>query len=239
MSVVQAYDLKFGPSSEAEGGDTVPFTRIFGEDDFDSDFRWLDLCVVKPGAEISGHSHFVDDELYYIIAGNATKVVNDEEARVGPGDAILLRSGGSHALRNESDSDEVHVLVIDLLALPVEDQRLLARNVHEVPFAAKRSKGGSGEILVGDIYAAEELGPAWDFVQSVKLPAGSAIGVHAHTGDEELYYIVDGEGVMTSDGKEYAVGPGTASLCKSGSSHGLVNTSEDELTLLVAQAPVT
>jgi mannose-6-phosphate isomerase-like protein (cupin superfamily) len=238
MSVVQAYDLKFGPSSEAEGGDTVPFTRIFGEDAFDSGFRWLDLCIVKPGAEIGGHSHFIDDELYYIVQGNGTKVVNGEEARVGPGDAILLRSGGSHALRNDSDSDEVHVLVIDLLASPADEQRLLARNIHKVPFVPKRSKGGSGEILVGDIYTTEELGPAWDFVQSVKLPAGSAIGLHAHMGDEELYYIVDGDGVMTSDGEEYAVGPGTASLCRSGSSHGLVNTSEGEMTVLVAQAPV-
>jgi uncharacterized cupin superfamily protein len=237
MTVVQAYDLPFGPSSEAEGGDTVPFTRVFGEDDFDSGFRWLDLCVVKPGAEIGGHSHFIDDELYYIVQGNATKIVNDEEARVGPGDAILLRSGGSHALLNGSE-DEVHVLVIDLLAPPADGQRLLVRNIHTVPFVAKRSKGGAREILVGDIFSAEEMGPAWDFVQSVKLPTGSAIGVHAHLGDEELYYIVDGEGVMTSDGKEYAVGPGTASLCKSGSSHGLVNTSTGELTLLVAQAPV-
>jgi mannose-6-phosphate isomerase-like protein (cupin superfamily) len=238
MTVVQVYDLQFGPSSEAEGGDTVPFTRIFGEDDFDSGFRWLDLCIVKPGAEISGHSHFIDDELYYIVQGNATKVVNDEEASVGPGDAILLRSGGSHALRNDSDS-EVHVLVIDLLASQGDDQRLLVKNIHKLPFVSKRSEGGAGEILVGDVYTAKELSPAWDFVQSVKLPAGSAIGVHTHGGDEELYYIVDGEGVMTSDGEEYVVGPGTASLCKSGSSHGLVNTSADEMTLLVAQAPVT
>lgn len=237
MTVVQAYELQFKPSSEAEGGASVPFTRIFGEEDFDSDFRWLDLCIVKPGAEIGVHSHQVDDEIYFIVKGNATKIVNEQQASVGPGDAILLKCGGSHGLRNRSDQ-EVHVLVIDLLAPPEANQRLLLRSVGAVPLVAKRSKGGAGEFLVGDLFTADELGTVWDFVQCVKLPPGSAIGVHSHWSDEELYYVVEGQGTMTVDGEESAVGPGTASLCKSGGSHGLANTSEGVITLLVAQAPL-
>jgi len=237
MAVVQAGELQFRPSSEAEGGANVPFARIFGQEDFESDFRWLDLCIVKPEAEIGIHSHHVDDELYLILKGNAVKIVNDQQANVRAGDAILLRCGGSHGLRNESDK-EVHVLVIDLLAPPEPCQRLLVGNLEEAPLAPKRSRRGAGEILVGDLFRPDELGPAWDFVQCVKLPPTSAIGLHEHHGDEELYYVVDGRGIMTTDAGEYAVGPGTASLCKSGSSHGLVNTSEGALTLLVAQAPV-
>jgi mannose-6-phosphate isomerase-like protein (cupin superfamily) len=238
MTVVQAYGLQFKPSSEAEGGASVPFTRIFGKEDFDSGFRWLDLCIVKPGAEISVHSHFVDDEVYFILEGNATKIVNGQEASVEPGDIVLLKCGGSHGLQNRSDQ-EVHVLVIDLLAPLEANQRLLLRSIDDVPLALKRSKGGAGEILVGDLFTGDELGKAWDFCQCVKVPPGSAIGVHSHWDDEEIYYVVKGQGVMTADGREFAVGPGTASLCKSGGSHGLVNTSEGEITLLVAQAPLT
>jgi mannose-6-phosphate isomerase-like protein (cupin superfamily) len=237
MTVVLASELQFGPSSEAEGGASVPFSRIFGEKDFDSDFRWLDLCIVKPGAEIGVHSHLVDDEIYVILKGNATKIVNGEEARVGPGDAILLRCGGSHGLRNESD-EEVHVLVIDLLAPLETDQRFLLRSMNALPLVSKRSRGEAGEILVGDLFSPEELGSAWDFVQCVKLPPGSAVGEHTHRGDEELYYIFEGRGTMTEDGEEFAVGPGTASLCGSGDSHGLVNTSEADLVFLAVQAPL-
>ena len=235
MTVVQAYDLTFRPSSEAEGGATVPFTRIFGEEDFDSDFRWLDLCIVKPGAEIGGHSHQVDDEIYFIVEGNATKIVNDEEAKVGPGDAVLLRCGGSHGLRNESDQ-EVHVLVLDVLALPEANQRFLLRGIDDVQFVAKQAHGGVGDILVGDFFSSDALGTAWDFFQCIKVPPGSSIGVHSHLNDEELFYFVEGQGIMTVDGEELSVGPGTASLCKSGGSHGLVNASEGVITFLVAQA---
>jgi mannose-6-phosphate isomerase-like protein (cupin superfamily) len=238
MTVVQPDAFQFRPSSEAEGGASVPFARIFGEEAFDSGFRWLDLCIVKPGAQIGVHAHHVDDEVYTIVKGRATMDVNGQEASVGPGDTILLRSGGSHGLRNES-SDEVHVLVIDLLAPPVPNQRLLLRNMDEVPLVSKRSAGGAGEIFVGDIFTSDELGEAWDFVQCVKLPPGSAIGLHEHSGDEELYYIFSGCGTMVEDEQEYDVGPGTASLCKSGGRHSLVNTAEGEMTVLVAQAPLT
>lgn len=238
MSVVQPGEFQFGPSSEAEGGDSVPFARIFGEEAFDTDFRWLDLCIVKPGAEIGVHAHHVDDEVYAIVEGHATMIVNGHESSVGQGDVILLRCGGSHGLRNESQ-EEVHVLVIDILAPPEADQRPLLRNVDEVALVSKHSTGGAGEILVGDIFAADELGEAWDFVRCVKLPPGSAIGLHTHWNDEEIYYIISGWGTMTTDDREYEVGPGVASLCKSGGRHSLENTSDSEMTLLVAQAPLT
>jgi mannose-6-phosphate isomerase-like protein (cupin superfamily) len=238
MPVVQPDELQFRPSSEAEGGASVPFARIFDQEAFDSDFRWLDLCIVKPGAEIGVHGHQIDDEVYAIVKGQGTKIVNDQEARVGPGDTILLKCGGTHGLRNDSDK-EVHVLVIDLLAPPESNQRLLLRNWNEIPTVAKQSKGGTGQILIGDLFTADELGDAWDFVQCVTLPPGSAIGQHQHRGDEEIYYIIEGQGTMTTDEGTYQVGPGTAALSKSGGHHGLANTTASDMTILVAQAPLT
>jgi mannose-6-phosphate isomerase-like protein (cupin superfamily) len=237
MSVIQPGEFQFGPSSEAEGGASVPFARIFGKESFDSGFRWLDYCIVKPGAEIGVHAHHVDDEVYAIVQGNATMVVNDQESSVRPGDVILLRCGGTHGLRNDSQ-DEVHVLVIDLLAPPKSNQSTLLRNMNDVPLVSKHSKGGTGEILVGDMFTAAELGEAWDFVQCVKLPPGSAIGLHAHGRDEEIYYIMGGRGTMTTDEGVHQIGPGTATLCKSGGRHSLENISDSEMTVLVAQAPL-
>lgn len=235
MAVVQPNEFQFRPSSEAEGGDSVPFARIFGPEAFDSGFRWLDLCIVKPGAEINVHAHHIDDEVYAILKGNGTKIVNDEETSVGPGDVILLRCGGTHGLRNDSD-EEVHVLVFDLLASPEPDQCLLLANWNDIPMVTKPAHDGVGQIQIGQLFAADDLGPAWDFVECVKLPPGSSIGYHQHVGDEEIYYIVEGWGIMTTDEGEVQVGPGTASLCKSGSHHGLVNTADSDMTILVAQA---
>ncbi len=237
MVVKNSYELEFRPSSEAEGGASVPYTRILGQGELSSDFRWLDLCIVKPEAEISFHGHRIDDEIYFILQGHGVQRVNDQEATVGPGDAILLRCGGSHGLRNESD-EELHVLVIDLLAPQEANQRLLVRNIYDAPLTAKRSSGGAGEILVGEMFTAGELGPAWDFLQCVKLPAGSAVGLHTHHRDEEIYYVAAGHGALTDNGEEFAVGPGSAALCSPGGSHALANSSDEDLVLLVAQAPV-
>ncbi len=236
MTTKNAYQLDFGPSSEAEGGDTVPFTRVFGPADFESDFRWIDLCIIKPGAEINVHGHQIDDEIYFILKGNGVKIVNGEERPVGPGDLVLLRAGGTHGLRNETDQ-EVHVLVVDLLASLNEDQSFLLRHVDDVPLVIKKAHAGVGTIGVGNFFDPDELGPAWDFVEVVTLPPGSTIGTHKHRGNEEFYYLYQGQGVLIDDGQEIEVGPGAVSICRSGGSHGLRNSGDRTIKLIVGQAP--
>lgn len=52
------------------------------------------------------------------------------------------------------------------------------------------------------------------------MPEGVSIGVHTHTGNEEIYYLHSGKGVLTYDGKEFEMKAGDVSLCKIGHSHG-------------------
>jgi mannose-6-phosphate isomerase-like protein (cupin superfamily) len=46
-----------------------------------------------------------DEELYFIVSGEGIMVVDGEERRGGPGSAILVLSGGSLGIRNESTQD--------------------------------------------------------------------------------------------------------------------------------------
>lgn len=64
------------------------------------------------------------------------------------------------------------------------------------------------------------------------LKPGSAIGYHEQK-DDEIYYVVSGHGVMTLDGKNVEVGPGTAILTRPGSSHGLKQTGPDDLVVMI------
>jgi mannose-6-phosphate isomerase-like protein (cupin superfamily) len=70
------------------------------------------------------------------------------------------------------------------------------------------------------------------------LKPGSGIGYHEQT-EDEIYYVLSGRGVMTLDGKAYDVGPGTAVLTRTGSSHGLKQTGPDDLVIMInyEQAP--
>jgi len=65
------------------------------------------------------------------------------------------------------------------------------------------------------------------------LKPGSGIGYHEQH-EDEVYYVLSGTGVMTLDDKTIDVGPGTAILTRPGSSHGLKQTGDDDLVILIA-----
>jgi mannose-6-phosphate isomerase-like protein (cupin superfamily) len=64
------------------------------------------------------------------------------------------------------------------------------------------------------------------------LHPGAAIGYHPQK-EDEVYYILGGEGVMQMNGKEFPVKPGDAILTRPGSSHGLMQRGKDDLTLII------
>ena len=65
------------------------------------------------------------------------------------------------------------------------------------------------------------------------LKPGSGIGYHEQH-EDEVYYVLSGRGVMTLDDKPIDVGPGTAILTRPGSSHGLKQTGNEDLVVLIA-----
>ncbi|MGE0131973.1 MAG: cupin domain-containing protein [Blastocatellales bacterium] len=64
------------------------------------------------------------------------------------------------------------------------------------------------------------------------LHPGAAIGYHLQK-EDEVYYILSGEGVMQMNGKEFPVKPGDAILTRPGSSHGLKQMGKDDLALII------
>jgi mannose-6-phosphate isomerase-like protein (cupin superfamily) len=65
------------------------------------------------------------------------------------------------------------------------------------------------------------------------LHPGAAIGYHRQD-EDEIYYVLSGIGVLTLNGVESVVGPGTAILTRTGSSHGLRQRGSEDLVIIVA-----
>ena len=65
------------------------------------------------------------------------------------------------------------------------------------------------------------------------LHRGAAIGYHRQETDE-VYYVLAGRGELTLDGVRREVGPGTAILTRSGSSHGLRQLGTKDLVIVVS-----
>jgi mannose-6-phosphate isomerase-like protein (cupin superfamily) len=64
------------------------------------------------------------------------------------------------------------------------------------------------------------------------LKPGAGIGYHEQH-EDEVYYVLSGRGVMTLDGRKTDVGPGTAILTRTGSSHGILQTGAEDLVLII------
>jgi len=64
-----------------------------------------------------------------------------------------------------------------------------------------------------------------------RLVPGASIGFHTHTEDQEVIYILEGNGtVINGEGKENdSANPGDTLFCPKGESHSLVNTGDKDL----------
>ena len=65
------------------------------------------------------------------------------------------------------------------------------------------------------------------------LHPGAAIGYHRQT-EDEVYYILSGVGELTLNGARSVVGPGTAILTRTASSHSLRQVGSADLVLIIA-----
>jgi mannose-6-phosphate isomerase-like protein (cupin superfamily) len=100
------------------------------------------------------------------------------------------------------------------------------------------SHGGKGPVDLYEIWDRQNFNSDIDFLDRVVVPPDSSIGYHQHGDNEEMYILLDGEGLMTIDGKEVVVRKGDMILNPAGGHHGLVNNSAEDIDLLVIQVGI-
>ena len=108
-------------------------------------------------------------------------------------------------------------------------------NLNDLQLESVVAHGGAGEILFRRVFAEGDFRGPWNFVDFAVLPPGTSIGRHRHGEDEELYLVLEGEGLMELDGVEFPVRPGSVILNKPHGTHGLRNTSQRVLKLFVVE----
>ena len=102
----------------------------------------------------------------------------------------------------------------------------------EAPFESGIAHQGDGQIASARVVA-DTAGGGAAWIDLVVVPPGCSIGEHRHGDDEETYVIVDGSATMVVDGSEIQVGPGDVIVNRVGGTHGLRNTGESPLRLVV------
>jgi mannose-6-phosphate isomerase-like protein (cupin superfamily) len=105
----------------------------------------------------------------------------------------------------------------------------------EKEFRTQVDHGGQGKVLAKRA-ARQADGLNCHFIDCVVVPPGSSIGIHSHAFDnEEVYVILKGTGVMTIEGVDHEVQRGDIIVNKPGGTHGLRNSGDEEIELIVIE----
>lgn len=92
--------------------------------------------------------------------------------------------------------------------------------------------GGTGHVLIKDILNQEQMHGNCGLYAQVTIEPGCSLGYHEHHGESETYYILSGVGNYNDNGSVRVVRAGDRTFTPSGSGHGLVNISDQDLVFM-------
>ena len=82
------------------GAGKIQISHIFKKDELGGKCRLFAKITIQPGDSIGFHEHHDEEEVFYVISGNAAVDDAGTSKEVGPGDAILTGGGKGHAIEN-------------------------------------------------------------------------------------------------------------------------------------------
>lgn len=92
-------------------------------------------------------------------------------------------------------------------------------------------RDGAGRVMVRHFLKSEEIKARVRLCAELTLPPGASIGLHDHVGEDEIYIIQKGRGVMMDGGKESTIAAGDAIITGQGASHSIRNTGPENLVV--------
>lgn len=95
--------------------------------------------------------------------------------------------------------------------------------------------GGVGAIEFRRLLSSIDFVAPIDFVDFTVVAPGSAIGVHEHVNNDEIYCIAKGMPMVWVEGEERRLHPGSISVVRSGQRHGLTNDTDGPVEIFVVQ----
>lgn len=92
---------------------------------------------------------------------------------------------------------------------------------------------GKGSVELTYLFKQDETySKAAKLIAKLTLQPGCSIGLHAHTEDEEIFYILKGNGQINDNGVERKVTVGDTVLTGGGETHSLENVGNKPLEVL-------
>lgn len=96
----------------------------------------------------------------------------------------------------------------------------------------EKRAGGLGTIHIERLLTPPEMGNHVKMYAKVTIDVASSIGFHAHNGDGESYYVIQGNALYRDNEKSYPLHVGDVTFTPDGSSHGIENIGNEPLVIM-------
>ncbi len=97
----------------------------------------------------------------------------------------------------------------------------------------EQMKGGPGTVTMEHFFHQDEFGGEHVRVCArMIVPPGAGVGLHPHNGEDEIYIVLRGTGIVVDDGVTQEIGPGDAVLTGNGTSHAVTCKGDQNLEIL-------
>ena len=93
-------------------------------------------------------------------------------------------------------------------------------------------RGGDGSVRLDAFMDDSKLPVHYRLFSELIIEPGSSIGRHVHEGESEIFYILEGNGILDDNGVEREVKQGDVCVCYDGEAHAIANRSEKTLRFL-------
>lgn len=179
------------------------------------------------------HKHSKLEQVYYILSGCGEVLFDGQRYAVRDGDAVYLPSGLYHQMFNDMNDGWLEHHVISQ-AIEGDGGDFAISNWRDTAPAGD----GEGGLRWRQLRPVGEGGPLRGLAaidrHAVQPQAQSAEG---RTGErEEVYYVVEGRGLLSLDGDQHPITEGDMIHLPPGSLYRLHNPNEDWLACLVMAA---
>ncbi len=243
-----------------EGAGSIHFQELLGYSMgiFQSNFLWVHRCRIPPHSGIGLHLQRYMEDMFWVFNTPAEYTVNGHTSLLPAGSSVLCPMGSYHGIYNSSDSDTLEFINIavslnkyeannsdaDLGIIDLQDNLQNQRLESPASFAwanldrsllksVRGLHGGNGIIFFRRLWDRESFQTPWASIDHLVLPPGTSVGYHQHTDTEEVYYIISGHGQMTVNDHSFEVRPDDAIPCTLGDSHGIYNSTNEDLEFFI------
>ena len=95
-----------------------------------------------------------------------------------------------------------------------------------------KMRGGPGRVTIRHLFSKEEIRAKTRLCAVLTVHPQSGIGLHQHDGEDELYVILKGQGLLDDGQSRSEVTAGDAILTGNGETHAIANTGDTDLEIL-------